>query len=86
MTPKQKCNLYLENILQESKSLPVHDLKEIMDFVWFIKLRSATDPSQAYFWTKEWQKAEKGAEEDICKGKVAGPYSSVKELIKNLKK
>ena len=37
-----------------------------------ILLRPAklVDPSQAYFWTKEWQDGEREAEEDIRKGRV----------------
>lgn len=40
---------------------------------------------QLWFWTKEWQKKEKGAEEDIRRGKIKGPFSSGKELLKSLK-
>jgi len=41
--------------------------------------------SQAYFWTKEWQKDEKEVDKDIAKGNLAGPFSSVDELFKELK-
>ena len=40
---------------------------------------------QLWFWTKEWQKREKEAEEDIKAGRVYGPFSSEKELLKSLK-
>jgi hypothetical protein len=39
--------------------------------------------SQAYFWTKRWQDAEKEADEDIKAGRVRA-FDSVEELIKNL--
>jgi len=41
------------------------------------------DKSQAYFWTKRWQKAEKEAAEDIKAGRVK-TFESVDELIKDL--
>jgi len=40
---------------------------------------------QLWFWTKEWQKREKEAEEDIKAGRIFGPFSSEKELLKSLK-
>jgi hypothetical protein len=43
------------------------------------------DPSQAYFWTKEWQAGEREAERDIRRGRVHA-YKGIKELIKDLKK
>jgi len=41
------------------------------------------DSSQAYFWTKEWQEAEKKATEDIKAGRIKA-FDSVDELIKDL--
>ncbi len=43
------------------------------------------DKSQAYFWTKKWQAAEKEADEDIKAGRVK-TFDSVDELIKDLDK
>ena len=43
------------------------------------------DPSQAYFWTKEWQEGEREAEEDIRKGRVK-KFKSVKALMDELRK
>jgi len=40
---------------------------------------------QAWFWTKEWQEKEREAEEDIKAGRVSGPFTSGKELIRSLK-
>ena len=39
--------------------------------------------SQAYFWTKEWQKAEREASEDIKAGRVK-TFDTVDELFKDL--
>ena len=41
------------------------------------------DPSQAYFWTKEWQAGEREADQDIRKGRVKR-FKNVKALIKEL--
>ena len=41
------------------------------------------DKSQAYFWTKEWQEAEKEASEDIKAGRVK-TFDTAEELLKDL--
>ena len=41
------------------------------------------DPSQAYFWTKQWQAGEREAEEDIRKGRVK-KFKNVRDLVKDL--
>jgi len=43
------------------------------------------DPSQAYFWTKEWQEGEREAEEDIRKGRVRRS-KGVRELMRDLRR
>ena len=48
-----------------------------------LKPAKLVDPSQAYFWTKEWQKGERDAEEDIRKGRVK-KFKSVKDLLDDL--
>lgn len=40
---------------------------------------------QEWFWTKEWQAKEREAEGDIRAGRVSGPFTSGKELVKSLK-
>jgi bifunctional DNA-binding transcriptional regulator/antitoxin component of YhaV-PrlF toxin-antitoxin module len=39
---------------------------------------------QLWFWTPEWQKMEREADEDIARGRVK-EFSSVEELLKDLK-
>lgn len=39
---------------------------------------------QEWFWTKEWQRKEREADEDIKAGRVNGPFVSEKELINHL--
>jgi AbrB family looped-hinge helix DNA binding protein len=41
------------------------------------------DKSQAYYWTEEWQKAEREADEDIKAGRVKD-FDSVEDLIADL--
>ena len=41
------------------------------------------DKSQAYFWTRRWQKGEREASQDIKAGRVK-TFDSVDELIKDL--
>ncbi len=38
------------------------------------------DPEQAWFWSEEWQKGEREADEDIRADRVFGPFSSVEEM------
>ncbi len=45
--------------------------------------KKIVDKSQAYFWTKEWQEAEKEASEDIKAGRVK-TFDTVEELVKDL--
>ena len=54
-------------------------LEETKDGV-LMKPAKLIDPSQAYFWTKEWQAGEREAEEDIRKGRVKA-FKSVKEFM-----
>jgi hypothetical protein len=41
------------------------------------------DKDQAYFWSREWQEAEREAEEDIRAGRVK-EFASVEDLIQDL--
>jgi hypothetical protein len=45
--------------------------------------KKLTDKSQAYFWTKRWQKGEKETAEDVKAGRVK-TFVSVDGLIKEL--
>ncbi len=48
-----------------------------------LKPKRLVDKDQAYFWSSEWQAAEREAEEDIKAGRVK-TFSSVEELIQDL--
>lgn len=45
--------------------------------------KKLVDKSQAYFWTKEWQEAEKAASKDIKAGRVKA-FDTVEELFEDL--
>ena len=48
-----------------------------------LKPKIVIDKSQAYFWSKEWQKKEGESDEDYKKGRYK-KFKSAKELIKDL--
>ena len=58
---------------------------EIVDDRAILMPKKLIDKSQAYFWTKKWQEAEKAADEDIKAGRVKS-FDSVEELIDDLEK
>lgn len=47
--------------------------------------KKTIDAEQAWFWTKEWQEAEKETEQDLKTGRVK-KFKSVEDLIKDLDK
>lgn len=57
-------------------------LQETKDGV-LIKPAKLIDPSQSYFWTKEWQAGEREVDEQIRKGRVR-KSKSVDDLIRDL--
>jgi antitoxin PrlF len=50
-----------------------------------LRKKSLVDASQAYFWTDEWQRGEREAQEDIQRGRVKR-FRSAKALISDLKR
>jgi len=63
---------YKNELMQEIEGMPSRKLKEILDFVCFIKAREAIDPSQSYFWTQKWQEMERKADKDKKMKKTIG--------------
>lgn len=51
-----------------------------------IKPVKVIHPDQAWFYTEEWQKGEREADEAIAKGDVIGPFDHIKDALKALKK
>ena len=74
---------YKKDLLREIEGLPSEKIKEILDFVCFIKAREVIDPAQAYFWTVKWQSMEREADEDKEAGNIIG-NGTVEDLLKEL--
>lgn len=51
-----------------------------------LKAKKLIDADQAWFWTKEWQEAEREAEEDVKKGRLSKVFTSADEGISYLRK
>jgi len=51
-----------------------------------LKPRKLIDPSQGWYWTKEWQKMETGVDEEIEKDQLSAKFESAEEGLKWLKK
>ena len=49
-----------------------------------IQPRKLVDPTQSWFWSKEWQEKERQADEDIKAGRVSAPLKGVDELREHL--
>jgi len=73
-----------EEIIEELEGLPKEKLKEVLGFVSYLKAKEAIDPTQAYFWTRGWQKMETEADKAKKAGEVIG-NGTVKGLLKALK-
>ncbi len=76
---------YKKEILREIDSLSPKKIKEVLNFVHFVKAKDVIDPSQAYFWTRRWQDMEREADNDKRAGNIIG-NGTVKDLLKKLKK
>jgi len=66
------------------KNYFLRKVKEVLDFVCFIKAKDAIDPSQIYFWTKQWQCMEREADADRDAGNIIGD-GTVEDLLKEIK-
>jgi AbrB family looped-hinge helix DNA binding protein len=72
----------------ETLNLEVGDFLEagIEDNTIVLVPKKLIPKDQAWFWTKEWQKGEREADEAIRKGDLMGPFSNIKNALKALKK
>lgn len=72
----------------DSLRLEVGDFLEtqIKDNALVLIPKKLVPKDQEWFWTGEWQKKEKEADEAIRKGEVAGPFTKASDVIKALKK
>lgn len=73
-----------ETLIKEIEGLPFEKIKEVLDFVYFIKVKDIIDPTEFYFWTKQWQTLESEADKDKEAGNIIGD-GSLENLLKELK-
>jgi len=59
---------------------------DVKDSDIILKPRKLIDPSQGWYWTKEWQKMEADVDEEIEKDQLSTKFKSVEEGLKWLKK
>ena len=50
-----------------------------------LKPRKLIDPSQAWYWTREWQEMEADSDVDIEKGRLSPEFTSAEEGLRWLK-
>jgi len=61
-----------KEVIDEIRGLPARQLRELRSYVFFLKARGAIDPTQLYFWTKQWQSWEREADADKRAGRIVG--------------
>ncbi|MDD2717416.1 MAG: hypothetical protein PHW04_16115 [Candidatus Wallbacteria bacterium] len=74
-----------KELIRQMESLPSEKIREILDFVLFIKSRDLIDTDQLYFWSERWQKMEQAVEKEKDSGRIIGDGSAA-GLISRLKK
>ncbi len=85
---KDKYQIVIPEEVRKKLKIKVGDMLEVHEREGQIVARPViiVDKSQAYFWTPQWQIAEKEADEDIRKGNLSGPFTTADKLIRHLKK
>jgi len=85
---KNKYQIVIPEDVRKKLKVKIGDMLEVYEKEGQLVARPViiVDKSQAYFWTPEWQKAEKEADEDIRKGNISGPFTTPDELLRHLKK
>jgi hypothetical protein len=71
-------------LTEEFSELSASQQRAVMTFVHFLRVKDLIDPSQAYFWTRQWQRWESEADRAKARGKLIG-NGTVKGLLKALK-
>ncbi len=75
----------VKEVVEELHTLPTPQLRELRSYVYFLKTLKTIDPTQLYFWTKQWQAWEHEAEEDKQAGRIVGD-GTLRGLLKELKR
>jgi len=72
-------------VMEELKELPAPQLREVLTYIHFLKAKDTIDPSQLYFWTRQWQAMEHQAEADKHAGRLVGD-GTLPGLLRALKR
>ncbi len=75
---------YKQELLTEIEGLSEDAIRELLDFTYFLKVKTRIDSSQAYFWTTTWQQMEREADEDRAAGRILGD-GTIANLLDELK-
>jgi antitoxin MazE len=83
---KRNYQITLPRSVREQLKLAVGDYIEIerQQGQIVIKPVKIVHPEEYYFYTKEWQKKEQEADQDIAAGRVSQTYDDVNDFIKDL--
>jgi antitoxin MazE len=83
---KRNYQITLPRSVREQLKLAVGDYIEIerQQGQIVIKPVKIVHPEEEYFYTKEWQKKEQEADQDIAAGRVSQTYDDVNDFIKDL--
>ncbi len=73
-----------DELLEEVAELKPAQQRAVLDFVHFLRIKAAIDPTQTYFWTRRWQQFEQEADRAKGHGKRLGD-GTVKGLLHALK-
>jgi AbrB family looped-hinge helix DNA binding protein len=84
---KKNYQITIPQSLRRLMRLAVGDYLEIevQDDSLVIRPVKVVHPDQEYFFTKEWQKMESEADQDIAAGRLEGPFQDTDEALKALK-
>lgn len=87
MQIRKNFQITLPAVIRQRLGLSVGDLLEtqLKDGKIIIVPKKTVNADQAWFWTNEWQQAEREAEADIRSGRVK-KFKNVEDLIKELDK
>lgn len=85
LTVRKNAQITLPAAIRRKAHVEEGDLleAEVKDDVIILRPKKLIDKSQAWYWTKEWQEAEREADEDIAAGRVK-EFDNVEDLIKDL--
>ena len=87
LTVRKNAQITLPAKLRKQAHVEEGDLleAEVRDDEIILRPKKVIDKSQAWFWTEEWQKKERRADEDIAAGRVKS-FETVEELLADLHK